>query len=100
MKEAGKESVRQRERAGLLMGELARFFRSVLWQTAGLEPPSPDPADRRAAVSLAERLEPEDVFLLADRCLEADYQIRRKANLPLILEALSADLGRLLGRRP
>lgn len=99
VKEAGKESVRHRERASLLVGELARFFRAVLWQTAGLEAPSPDPEDRRSASMLAERLEPEDVFLLADRCLEADYQIRRKANLPLVIEALAADLGRVIALR-
>ena len=47
IKQAGKESVDQRRRASLLIGELARFFRGVLWQTAGLAPPCPDPADRR-----------------------------------------------------
>ena len=31
-----------------LVGELARLFRGVLWQTAGAEPPCPDPADRQA----------------------------------------------------
>ena len=71
-KVSGKEGAARRERASLLVGELARFFRSVLWQTAGLEPPSPDPADRRAAATLAARLDPEDVFVLADRCLEAE----------------------------
>ena len=91
-KEAGKESIDQRNRAGLLMTELARFFRAVLWETAGLEAPSPDPSDRRAAQALAERLEPEDVMILADRCLEADYQIGRKANLALILDSLCHDL--------
>jgi DNA polymerase-3 subunit delta' len=95
-KEAGKESVDQRERAALLVGELARFFRGVLWQTAGLESPSPDVADRRAAAEVARRLEPEDVFVLADRCLEADYQIRRKAHLGLILESLMHDVARVL----
>lgn len=99
-KEAGKESVDQRNRAVLLIGELARFFRGVLWQTAGLAPPSPDPVDRRAVASLAGRLEPEDVLVLADRCLEADYQVGRKANLPLILEALAHDLGRLINPAP
>jgi DNA polymerase III subunit delta' len=94
--EAGKESVDRRDRASLLMGELARFFRSVLWQASGLEPPSPDPADRRAAASLAQRLDPEAVFLLADRCLEADYHVRRKAYMPLILDALLHDLGKLI----
>jgi DNA polymerase-3 subunit delta' len=93
---AGKESVQRRGRASLLMGELARFFRGVLWQTAGLESPAADPADRRAAALLAERLEPEDVFLLADRCLAADVQIRRKAYLPVILDSLTHDLSRLV----
>ena len=95
-KDAGKESVDQRARASLLVGELARLFRGVLWQGAGLAPPAPDPADRRAAAALAERLDPEDVLVLADRCLEADYQIARKANLGLILDALAHDIGRLV----
>ena len=96
VKEAGKESVDQRGRARLLVGELARFFRGLLWQTAGLTPPSPDPQDRRAIADLAERLEPEDALILADRCLEADYQIQRKAYMPLILESLLHDLGKLI----
>jgi DNA polymerase-3 subunit delta' len=94
--EAGKESVARRSRASLLVGELARLFRGVLWQTAGLTPPSPDPDDRRAVAELAARLDPEDVLVLTDRCLEADYHIQRKANLPLILDALAHDLGRLV----
>lgn len=99
VKEAGKESVEQRGRASLLVGELARFFRGILWQTAGLAPPCPDPDDRRAVVSLAERLDPEAVLVLADRCLEAHYQIQRKAYMPLILEALLHDLGALINGR-
>ncbi len=99
IKEAGKESVDQRGRARLLVGEIARFFRGLLWQTAGLLPPSPDPEDRRAAAALAEKLEPEDVFLLADRCLEADWHIQRKAYMPLILDAFTRDLGALINGR-
>jgi DNA polymerase III subunit delta' len=100
VKEAGKEGVDQRGRASLLMGELARFFRGILWQTAGLDPPTPDPDDRRAVAALAERLDPEDVFVLTDRCLEADYHIQRKAYMPLILESLMHDLGTLINPRP
>lgn len=91
-KDAGKESAPQRARASLLVGELARLFRGVLWQTAGLEPPSPDPADRRAIQTLAEHLEPEDVFVLADRCMEANYHIQRRAQLGFLLEALCHDV--------
>src|SRR4051794_11860550 len=100
VKAAGKESVDQRGRASLLMGELARFFRGILWETAGLTPPCPDPGDRRAVAALAERIDPEAVFVLADRCLEADYQIQRKAYLPLILNTLTHDLARLTNPRP
>ena len=99
VKDAGKESVDQRQRATLLMGELARFFRGCLWQTAGLEPLSPDPDDRRAIAALAERLGPEDVLVLADRALEAAYHIERKAYMPLVLESLTHDLGALINPR-
>ena len=99
-KAAGKESVDHRGRASLLLGELARFYRGILWETAGLTPPCLDPDDRRAVATLAGRLDPEAVFVLADRCLEADYQIHRKAYLPLILAALTHDLARLANPRP
>ncbi|MGE3819564.1 MAG: DNA polymerase III subunit delta' [Isosphaeraceae bacterium] len=98
IKEAGKERIDQRGRARLLFEEMSRFFRGVLWQTAGLEPPSPDPDDRRAAASLASRLEPEDVFVLADRCLMADYQLQRQAYMPPLLESLAHDLGAVINR--
>lgn len=99
VKQAGKESVDQRRRASLLVGELSRFFRGVLWQTAGLEPPCPDPDDRRAAESVAMRLEPEAVFVLADRCLEADYHIQRRLAMNLLLESFAHDLGTVLNVR-
>jgi DNA polymerase-3 subunit delta' len=99
-KEAGKESAAHRERARLLVGELAGFFRAVLWQTAGLEPAAADEADRKAARALGAKLDPEDVYVLAERCLDADYQIGRKAYLPLVLESLTHDLGDVLdGKR-
>jgi DNA polymerase III subunit delta' len=96
IKEAGKETLPQRTRAAALFGELSRFFRAVLWQGAGLDPPVVDPADRKAAEALAARLEPEDVFLLADRCMEADYHLRRRVYLPLLVDAFARDLGRFL----
>ncbi|MGP0065356.1 MAG: DNA polymerase III subunit delta' [Isosphaeraceae bacterium] len=99
VKQSGKESVDQRRRASLLVGELSRFFRGVLWQTAGLAPPCPDDDDRRAAMALAHRLEPEDVLVLADRCLEADYHIQRRLAMNLILESFTHDLGKLINRR-
>lgn len=96
IKEAGKERIDQRARARLLFGELARFFRGVLWQTAGLAPPCPDEADRQAAAALAGRLEPEAVFCLADRCLDAEYHLHRQVYLPILLDSFTSDLGRLI----
>jgi DNA polymerase-3 subunit delta' len=99
VKQAGKESIAQRRRASLLIGELARFFRGILWQTAGLAPPCPDPDDRKAVQTLARRLEPEDVLIAADRCIEADYYLSRRVYLPLILSSLFHDLGKVLNPR-
>lgn len=95
VKSAGKEGSAQRDRARLVVGELLRLFRGTFWQAAGLDPPSPDPADREAVAALAGRLDPEAVLSLADRCLEADYHVRRKLYMPLILDDLAHDLGRL-----
>jgi len=93
--EAGKESAARRARASLLAVELARLFRGALWASAGLTPPSPDPADRTAMAAVAARLDPEAAIALAERCLEADRQIGRNAYLPLILDAWTHDLGHL-----
>jgi DNA polymerase-3 subunit delta' len=95
-KKAGKQSIDQRNRASLIVGELIRFCRILLWQAAGLVPPGLDPADQRAAVALAAQVDIETIFALADRLLEADYQIQRKAYMPLILDALMHDVRRLL----
>jgi len=46
-----------------------------------------------------DRLEPEDVFVLADRCLEADYHLQRRLATNLILHSLAHDLGTVLNRR-
>ena len=97
--QAAKDHPTKRRHAGLLVGELARLFRGTLWTTAGLESPSPDPRERQAAAALAQRLEPEDVFLLADRCLLAEHQLHRNVYLPLVFESLFHDLGRTLNRR-
>jgi DNA polymerase-3 subunit delta' len=99
-RKSGAESVDQRRRAMLLVGELARLFRGVLWQTAAVEPPCPDPADRKATLALAQRLEPEDVFVLADRCLEADYHLGRNLYMPVVLESLFHDLAKVINPRP
>jgi len=99
IKKAGKESSSQRERARLVVGELVRLFRGTFRQAAGLAPTTPDLADRQAVSALADRLDPEAILALADRCLEADYHVRRKLYMPLILDALAHDIGKLANPR-
>lgn len=98
-KDAGKESGPQRERAVLLIGELARLFRGVLWQTAGVEPATADPVDAESIRNLAERLEPEDVFSLADRCFIAIAQVERNAGRTLVYESLCHDLANIINQK-
>ena len=98
-KEGGKEAGPQRERAFVLLGELGRLWRGVLWQTAGLEIPSLDPAEVEAIANLAARIEPEDVFVLADRCLAAAAEVSRNASRTVVIHSLTRDMARtILGR--
>lgn len=98
-KAAGKESAAQRERARLVIGELLRLFRGVAWEVSGLAPPTPDPHDRKAIAALADRVDTESALGLADRCLDADYHVRRKLHLGLIFESLAHDISRLAAPR-
>jgi len=99
LKQDTKDSNDQRRRAVLVVGEVARFLRGLLWQTSGLEPPSTDSSDRIAVEQLANRVEPEDVFLSIERCLLADQQIQRNLYMPLVLESFTHDLAKHLNPR-
>ncbi len=98
-KEGGKEAGPQRERAYVVLGELGRLWRGVLWQTAGLEAPSLDPAEAGSIASLAARLEPEDVFVLADRCLAAAAEVGRNASRTVVIQSLTRDMARTIHGR-
>ncbi len=96
---AGKEASAKRVRARLVFGELLRLFRATFRVGAGLEAVSPDPDDAKAAGSLAERLDLEVVLALADRCIEAEYHVRRNLYMPAILDSLMHDLGQGINPR-
>ncbi|WP_435016414.1 DNA polymerase III subunit delta' [Tundrisphaera sp. TA3] len=100
VKEAGKDGAAKRDRARLVIGEMARIFRGLIWRSAGLEAPSPDPADREAVGHLADRVGPDAALTLSDRCVEADYQVGRNVSMPILLEALMHDVGHLTNPRP
>ena len=64
-----------------------------------MAPPCPDAADRAAAAAWPSGSSPRTSSSLADRCLEADYPIQRRLYMPLILESLMHDLGKLINAR-
>ena len=99
VKAAAKTLPPQRERARLVIGELVRLFRGTFWAAAGLQPPTPDPHDRKAIEALANRVETEAVLSLVDRCLEADYHVRRNLAMNLVLDSLTHDIAKLAAPR-
>ena len=68
---------------------------------AGRRPRTPHhrPRGGRAVANLAGRIGPEAILGLADRCLEADYHVRRNLYLPLVLDDLAHDLGALINSK-
>lgn len=98
LRQTGKESLGQRRRGTLLAGELARFFRGALEIGLGVPGACPDPDDAPARTALAHELAPEDLLVLIERCLLAEYQIERRLYLPLVMESFAHDLGAVLNR--
>jgi DNA polymerase III subunit delta' len=96
VEEAGKDSASQRRRASLVLRLLVEFFDDVLRVRLGGEPRTADGDDGRALRSLAERLEPEALLAVLERCLEGDAQVDRRVQLVLVLEALLDALGQQL----
>ena len=88
----------QRRRASLLIGELARFFRGILWQTAGLAPPALIPPTagpwRSWRIASSPRTCWSPLTAASRRII-----IWRRVYLPMILSSLIHDLGKVVNRR-
>jgi len=96
VEEAGKESAAQRQRASLCLGLLLSLLQDALRLGLGAVPRLTDPADQDALQALAQRLDPEGLLGLIERCLEGDAQIDRRVQLVLVLEALTDAVGQRL----
>jgi DNA polymerase-3 subunit delta' len=88
VEEAGKESAAQRSRAQQVIRLVVDFLDDVLAVTLGAEARRTGSEDGAAVRALAERLRPEQVLALLERCLEADQQVDRRVVLELVMEAL------------
>jgi DNA polymerase III subunit delta' len=96
VEEAGKEAAAQRQRASLCLGLLLSLLQDALRLSVGATPRQIDPQDRNALQVLMQRLDPDRLLALIERCLEGDFQIDRRVQLVLVLEALTDAVGQQL----
>jgi DNA polymerase-3 subunit delta' len=97
VEEAGKESGPQRRRAALVLRLLIEFFKDALAVSLGATPKLAEPEELQRLQGLTGRVSTEHLVALLERCLEADLQIDRYAQVVLVIEGLLDALGRLLG---
>src|SRR5262249_30511712 len=93
VEEAGKEAAAQRRRAALVRRLLVGFGAAALAGRGGGSPRQTEPSERASLEAFAQRLGPDRLQELLERCLEGDGQIDRRVQLVLILEALLDALG-------
>jgi DNA polymerase-3 subunit delta' len=72
---------------------LIEFIRSAVLFHQGQDPDLADGQEVQALRRLSDRAGPEQWLELLERCLEADYQIDRRLQLVLVLEAVIDALG-------
>jgi DNA polymerase-3 subunit delta' len=87
VEESGKESAAQRGRAALAVRMLTDALGAALRLSVGADAAG-DPGEADKLRRLAERAGPDHLADLLVACTEADYQIDRKVQLILVIEAL------------
>jgi DNA polymerase-3 subunit delta' len=97
LQEAGKEAALQRRRAALVLRLLIESFRDSLRVSVGGTPQLAEPEDLRFLRELSNRVNPECVMQVLERCIEGDMQVERYVQLVLVVEALVDALGQKLG---
>jgi DNA polymerase-3 subunit delta' len=99
VEEAGKESAAQRQRAALVLRLIIDFLNDALRAQIGGTPRLAEPDELRTLETLANRVDADRTLAVLERCLQGDAQIDRRAQLALILEALTDELGEKLAAR-
>lgn len=88
VEQAGKETALQRARASLVVRLIIDVLDDAVSVRLGGPARRTEEEDRPLIDSLTRGFSPEALLELIDRCLEADAQIERRAQLILVLEAL------------
>ena len=89
-------SALQRTRASLVLKLLIDFLQYVLRLILGGEARLAEPEDLVLLRQIAQRMDPERLLEVLERCLEGDAHIDRRVQLVLLLEALLDALGQQL----
>jgi DNA polymerase-3 subunit delta' len=86
--EAGKETAAQRQRVSLVIGLLVEALQTALRMALGADVPDLEPAEAERLRAFAERLGPDRLLELIDRCVAADFHVERRVQLILVVESV------------
>ena len=93
VEEAGKETASHRRRATQVLRLLIEFFDDALAANLGKLSDGGDPEEAALVRKLADRVDPDTLLQVLERCLDADAQTGRYVQLVLVLESLLDALG-------
>ena len=97
--EAGKDTAAQRLRVSLVIRLLVEALRRALRRALGADVSGLDPAEEPRLRAFAERLGPDRLLELIDRCVEADYHVERRVQLILVIESVLEQFTRPVGAK-
>lgn len=95
--EAGKDTAAQRMRVSLVIRFLVEAVRQALRMSFGAAVAGLDPSEEGRLRAFADRLGPDRVLELIDRCVEADYHVERRVQLILVVESVLGQFTRPAG---
>ena len=85
---AGKDTAGQRLRASLVVRFLVEAVGQALRLAVGADVSGLDAAEEARLRAFAERLGPDRLLELLDKCVEADYHVERRVQLILVVESV------------
>jgi DNA polymerase III subunit delta' len=91
-KDAGEDTAAQRTRASVVIGFLVDALRQALRFALGADNSGIDPADEARLRAFAQRLGPDRLLELIEKCVQADYRIERRVQLILVVESVLEQL--------
>jgi DNA polymerase-3 subunit delta' len=90
--EAGKDTASQRFRVSLVISFLLETLTQALRLSLGAGTTAMSPADETRLRSFADRLGPDRLLELIDKCIEADSRVERRVQLILVIESFLEQL--------